>query len=185
MSFSRFLCSGLLVAAACSAPERTAQEWPDAPPHLIAPSTEEPASHSKHAYEEHFERAAGHHFVNMFLGAVANRRGENGETIGLDYEYRITEEFGAGAYLDWSLGTLRTVVTGVAGYWHPIPRLALMTGPGIEIPVEGGDKDFVWRTGGFYEFVAGEITVAPALFIDYVEGGDWTVVVGLNFGKRW
>ncbi|MHC4957017.1 MAG: hypothetical protein ACYTGN_01480 [Planctomycetota bacterium] len=191
MSLSRFRSSLLLLLfAACAAPApRPAGDWPEPPDHVIALSTEEaPDAAERHAFDEHFKRASGHHFVNLFLGVVANRRDQNGETIGIDYEYRISQKFGAGAFIDWSLGTARFAVLGVAAYWHPLDRFSLLTGPGVEVPVESGvegHENMLWRTGGFYEFVAGEITIAPALFFDFVEGGEWTVVAGLNFGKRW
>jgi hypothetical protein len=188
MSPSRCLSSALLlVVAACAAPLPEPEgDWPAPPEHVIALSAEVDEAAERHAYDEHFKRAAGHHFVNMFLGVVANRREENGETVGIDYEYRVTQDFGAGAFLDWSLGTLRTGIIGPAFYWHPVDRLSILTGPGLEIPTEAHkDTKLLWRAGGFYEFVAGEITIAPALFVDFVEGGEWTFIIGLNFGKRW
>ena len=133
-----------------------------------------------HAFEPH-------HHVTVTLGYAAERKRDKDEeagAIGLDYAYRFTEQWGAGAFVE-ALGddVVRDVSLGVLAGWHPAPGLFLVTGPGIEFAET--KNEWLWRFGAGYDFhLQNGWTAGPRLTYDTIEGGKRTTILSLALGKE-
>ena len=128
--------------------------------------------------EEPFKR----HTVSLVTRVVTEERSEGGPAIGLDYEYRFHESWGASAFAEYVAGDLDVGVFGAMGNFHATERLLIGIGPGFETNKE--ETRALMRLGGLYEFEAGEFFVAPAVYWDWLEGGDHVFVFGLNFSTK-
>jgi hypothetical protein len=139
--------------------------------HAMAEDTE--------AGEEHLER----HRTSIFLGGTFEAH-ESGATVGLSYEYRFSDFYGAGAFVDRAWGDFDATIYGAAGFIHPLEPITLLIGIGVER--EGGENSFAVRVGGGYEFPLGErYWIAPSAYLDFVEGeGASSGVIGLEFGAK-
>ncbi len=158
---------GLIMAALLTgcATASVESSWPA---HIVATETSE----------------VGTHALNLFAGASLTES-EEGVSVGLDYEYRVTDLFGVGAFVDVAGGDFRSVALGAAVYIHPIERVVLVVGPGFD--VDGSDGAFLLRLGGFYEFPvgkAGKYVIAPAVYYDFVDGHENVIVIGVSFGVK-
>ena len=122
------------------------------------------------------------HTVSVLTRVVSEERAEGGPAIGLDYEYRFHESWGAGLFAEYVAGELEVGVFGAMANHRPTERLLIGIGPGIE--TSSDETRALVRLGGLYEFEAGEIIVAPAIYLDWLEGGHQALLVGLNFGKK-
>jgi len=131
----------------------------------------------------HEGHGKGSQAFNVFAGGSGEIGDKDGWTFGVDYEYRLSEPLGIGAFAELVTGLDRSFATGVQLYWHAIGDLVLVAGPGLErhhdewLPLA--------RLGGFYEFpLGGGWVLSPALFYDIVEGDDFWIF-GLNLGFLW
>ena len=62
--------------------------------------------------------------------------------------------------------------------YHPIEPAFLFVGPGIEWV--DGESQGLLRVGGGYEWEVGErVALGPAVYIDFLEDGEFAWVVGL------
>ncbi len=127
--------------------------------------------------EETFYR----HHVSVFLGGT-HEESEEAFTVGLDYEYRLTELFGIGAQVDHTAEFDATLVA-VGLHVHPVEPLAFFVAPGILI--EDGDEKGVIRTGLQLEFpIDDRWTIGPTVNYDFIEGGEHAIDFGLALGVR-
>ena len=83
-------------------------------------------------------------------------------TLGGQYEYRITKEWGAGALTDITFGSDTSFVLGGAGYWHPVKPLTLLAAPSVDF----NNDDFFVRIGGSYDFEVKDFLLGPAVYVD-------------------
>jgi hypothetical protein len=97
----------------------------------------------------------------------------------VDYEYRLSPDFGVGALVDHAWGHPDATVAAAAVFVHPWRGLRLLAAPGIEY--SHGEGEFLIRVGAAYEFHRGSWTVAPTVNVDFVDG-DEALVYGLTFG---
>jgi hypothetical protein len=146
-----------------------------------AAATTAGASEPEHAGAES-HHAHQRHVVSILMVVVTEERAEGGPGIGVDYEYHFHQNWGASAFAEYVVGSLEIGVFGVMANYHPTERLLIGTGPGVESSHHGTQS--LWRLGGLYEFEAGEVTIAPALYWDWLESGHHAFVMGLSFGKR-
>jgi len=122
------------------------------------------------------------HKVNLFLG-YSTDQGDNGVTIGADYEYKVSESFGVGAFGEFVLGDFRESVLGGGVYFHPIEQVFVFTGAGAVLKKHEETKG-LFRFGIGYEHeVRRGWTVGPAGYIDIEEGGKAIFVMGVNIGR--
>lgn len=148
-----------------------------------------PASAQHH--EEH-----GPHHLSIFLGGTAVSEEfeefDDGEefiveedfnvfTIALDYEYRLTEFWGAGFVAEHAFGGFdATTILAVADL-HLWRGFMLQVGPGVEFTPEA--NRVVGRIGGIYEFELRDgYTIAPQLHAD-ITGEATAFVYGVAFGR--
>jgi len=120
------------------------------------------------------------HHVGLFLGNTY-LEGENGATVGLDYEYRLSPLFGIGATLEYAGGDHDATIGATSLYLHPLGHWRLQVGPGVER--EHGENEFLIRTGISYEFEFDRWTLAPTVNVDFVDSEEsW--VFGLAVGHK-
>lgn len=148
---------------------------------LPTATLEEAPAASARPEEEH-EEPFKRHTVSVVTRVVTEERSEGGPAIGLDYEYRLHESWGAGAFAEYVAGELEVGVFGVMANFHPTEELLIGIGPGIETSRE--ETRALMRLGGLYEFEAGEVIIAPAIYWDWLEGGHHVFLLGLNFGIK-
>ena len=92
--------------------------------------------------EEHGGHEEGKNEIALFIGLTDEAEHPTEFTSGLEYERRLTEEFGIGALFDYAGGDLRNTVVAAVFYWHPSRAWKLLAAPGVEYhsgrgPVEG------------------------------------------------
>ena len=135
--------------------------------------------------------AGGHdkshpHHLGLLAGwATESKEGrddENGFALGLEYEYRFHEKWGVGAVLE-ALGqdTVRNWLLVFPVSLHPGGNWRLVAGPGIESTPKK-DK-FAFRFGvGYHIGIGGNWSLNPEAFLDLIETGENTWVLGLALG---
>jgi hypothetical protein len=126
--------------------------------------------------------AKGRNDMAVFLGATAVR-GDLGESVGLDYEYRVTRRFGVGAALEYTGAAFRELLYAVSFDWHPWREMKLYLAPGGQTDVTEGTAAWVVRFGIEYGFDVGRgLEIAPALSIDHLSD-ETAVVIGVGLGR--
>jgi len=106
--------------------------------------------------------------VGFAVGMTGAGRRENGMTLALIYERRVTESFGIGAEAERVFGDLQFWLFMVPFEYHR-GRWAIFAGPGIEMQDDGDDEPLI-RIGTRYGF---ELTenweIEPAFAVDFVD----------------
>jgi hypothetical protein len=139
------------------------------------------------AHEGHHSPAwktYGPHHLSVIVGGTYIDGEGTAETLGLDYEYRITDLVGVGAIFEHAAGEIDANTTLVVVDLHPFPNeFILQLGLGVESPVgEGPDDIFVGRVGMLYEFEFEQYSISPQLHWDYHDGHHNALVFGVAFG---
>jgi hypothetical protein len=150
--------------------------------------------------QEHGEAAHHEHHKNylfLLLGGTTESISDDPETFfsaGLTYERRVSDLIGLGIGGEFVFGGEgREALAGLLLILHPVGGLGLAVGPGLEIAKESHGEEghaeeetkthAALRTGLTYEFEVGEkFAVAPAVYLDFVDGKDPVLVWGLEFG---
>jgi hypothetical protein len=119
-------------------------------------------------------------------------------TLGLDYEYRVSELLGLGAVVEHAFEDIDATTLLVVADIHIWRGLAIQTGPGVEF-ADGKEEEtaeearareeeaardedfFIYRLGALYEFEFGRTTLSPQLHYDFSSGPD-AVVACLALG---
>ena len=134
------------------------------------------------AEEPHWEEHP-HHISLLVAGTDDDE--ETAFTLGVDYEYRVSEFLGLGAVLEYATEDIDATTALVVADLHIWRGLAIQTGPGVErIDGDDGNSDeteAIYRIGALYELEVGRYTVSPQIHYDFSSGED-AVVFGLAFG---
>jgi len=116
--------------------------------------------------------------LGVFLGETFDGREEE-FTIGLEYERRVNQSFGIGAFAEYVSGDLDFWVYGLPFAYHT-GRWKLYLAPAVEDGEHG--SEFLVRVGGEYAFEVGEWEISPQLNLDFVDSEEvW--VLGFVIGK--
>ena len=164
------------------------------------------AQHGENADEAELHQ---NHF-SVFLGGTTESEEDETTTsfsIGVDYERRLSRLLGIGfgaEYVFVDVG--RESLAGLLGFFHVTEGIVLLGGPGLEfvqeplheVEPEGEagkisepsedveterETNLAFRVGALYEFEVGhKYTIAPSLFVDFIENKDPAIVWGLSFG---
>ncbi len=126
--------------------------------------------------------------VSVFLGATvepADRGSGVSFTLGVDYERRLTEYVGVGAFAEGAFGeTAREAVLGIPLTVHAFGSLILVVAPLVEFSQTRGTGDteteIGLRAGVAYELPIDRYAVIPAAYLDFV-GSDVMLVLGASF----
>ncbi len=131
----------------------------------------------EHGHEIGFH--APHHL--SVLSADTHIRGIGDyTTLGIDYEYRVSNLLGVGFVLEHAFGELDATTAIAVADIHLDSGLILQLGPGYE-HVEG-ENVFVTRLGMLYEFEFDGFTLSPQLHWDYHDGHENALVAGIALG---
>ena len=131
------------------------------------------------AENEHGHHEAAHsHRLELFLGNT-HEDSEDGFSVGLAYEYRITEILGTGGLVEYAGGDLDKWLAGVPLFIHPHKGWRFVLAPGLEH--KHSENEFLFRAGVAYEFEIGRWSITPEFNVDFVEGEE-ALVYGLSFG---
>ena len=163
--------------------------WPD------LATAQEHAGGEQHAEESTQHAAAEKHeshkknYVALFLGTTQAER-EHGKrddpqfTIGGSYSRHVNRYFGVGVMIDWVAEGDREILAGVPFYVHPwVNPATFVLAPAIDRDRETKDDSFAFRSGFMWEFERGNMLIAPAVYYDFLEGGDvWVIGVELAWG---
>ncbi|WP_439105778.1 hypothetical protein [Congregibacter sp.] len=149
----------------------TSSAYADVSPQTDTPGEAEHSPSEHGSSEQHAPTHGGHgfphHTLGVFLGDTTETRRSQGLTLGLEYEYRMSERLGFGAILEHVGGDFDTNVAVVPVALHRGPW-KLYAGPGIEDSEEEGSS-FLFRVGLEYGFHVGKYEVSPQIDLDFVE----------------
>lgn len=130
---------------------------------------EEP--HDEHAHEFHRHHSA------LIISNTQNEEGDNGFTVGVDYEYRFNQWAGIGGLVEYAGGDFEHLVLAVPLYIHPYKNWLLVVAGGAEVHKEHDEheenkqkREWIVRTGIAYQFpFADKWTIAPVFNVDFSE----------------
>jgi hypothetical protein len=138
---------------------------------------EGPAPHP--AGHESFHR----HHAGVFLGGVSrfeDGHEESGLALGVEYEYRLSPQWGVGGLIEGvTVGHGRDLALVAPVTWHPWRGLKLSLGAGVEY--HDGNGEFLGRVAAGYDFHFGRWTVAPEISGDFTHEAQ-TIVYGIAVG---
>ena len=139
---------------------------------------EETGSEATHGGEESY----GKHALAVFAG-VTREHGENLETLGIEYSYRINESWSVGAVIERADREQNsTLVIAFAHFW---PYKGLFVGGGIGRKDPGDERENTIRATIGYEFeLGGGWAIAPQANLDAIQNEENEEVYGVVFGKR-
>lgn len=155
------LVLGALLPAGVSAEEHPAEE------------------HDSHTSHENHDSHEPHSTVGIFIGDTNEDR-RNGFTVGLEYEYRVSQLLGLGITAEHVAGEFDTNVFVAPIALHSGPW-KVYAGPGIEDGEEG--SEFLMRVGLEYGFHFGEYEISPQVDVDFVDG-EQLFVLGVVVGME-
>jgi len=125
----------------------------------------------------------GRNDLGLFLG-VTDSDGENGFSVGLDYERRLSRGFGIGGVIEYTGNDYRDGIVAASFNWHAWKELKLLAAPGVEVNRADGSDAFLFRIGAEYGFAIGKgFEIAPALNFDFTSD-ETSVVYGLSFARK-
>jgi len=128
------------------------------------------------------EEAGGGQRLSMFVGNTQDGS-EIGLSVGLEYEYRWTRQFGVGALAEYAGGDFDSWVVGIPFFIHPHAGWFVRLAPGIER--EDSENNFLFRAGVGYDFeIMPNWSLAPEFNVDFVDGGDDKLVYGLSLSRE-
>ena len=129
---------------------------------------------------------AGHHHqhvIEFFVGNTyedAHHGSENGFTVGLTYERRLSSVWGVGGAYEYAAGDFDKWSIGVPLFIHPYKGWRFQFAPGLEH--KKGEDEFLFRIAAAYEITLSDRwMLIPEIAVDFVDG-DEAVVYGLAFG---
>ncbi|MFN8847753.1 MAG: hypothetical protein ACK5V3_12020 [Bdellovibrionales bacterium] len=119
-----------------------------------------------------------HHHVSLFTGATHLDDVSYG-TLGLEYEYRLTERWGVGGLYEKIDTEHPITITMLFACLH-LGDLGLTGSYGKE--EYDGHSKYLKRIGATYNFYFNQYTVAPNVAYDFIDGGKTDVVYGILWG---
>jgi hypothetical protein len=118
--------------------------------------------------------------VGLFLGG-SHHSDENGFSVGLDYEHRISDVFGIGALVEYTTEDFDSWVVAAPVYIHPYMGLRLLAAPGFEN--RESENKFLVRAGIAYQIpVAKGVSLTPEYNVDFITNGEKVHVYGVSVG---
>ena len=130
---------------------------------------------------EHDGHEAHKHHVAVFFGNTHDYHGEDAFTVGVDYEYRLTDLLGVGVLADFAGDEIDTKVVGGGIFIHPWKEFHLLTALGNEH--HKGEDEYLLRLGISYDFMIEKWSISPTLNCDLLESGKENWVYGLAIGR--
>lgn len=188
---SLFLTAFLVAALGLSLPAQAgAQHGPD----QKKPDTPQQQTHHTqpntglhHTSDGHSDpTSSGHHMphgphhISLFQGGTSIDGDGLAYTIGIDYEYRVSELLGLGVVAEYAFGDIDATTLLAVADIHIYRGLIMQIGPGVEL---GSSDHFVTRVGALYELEWGPFTLSPQFHVDFTEGAEDALVFGIAVGR--
>jgi len=130
-------------------------------------------NHGKHEYR---------HDLSVFLGAT-RAEGENLETAGIEYAYRINENWKVGALVERAVRVSDSTLVIAFASFHPYKGWFIGGGLGRKDP--GPDRENTARLSFGYEFeFGGGWLLSPQIHKDFIENEEDEEVFGLAIGRN-
>ena len=135
----------------------------------------EEATHREHSSElEH------HQHVAVFVGNT-QYGSDNGFSMGVEYEYKISKVLGIGGLAEYAGGDFDSWVIAAPLYLRPYKGLLFLLAPGLEF--EHSEEKFLFRAGIGYIFeIDGMWSITPQFNVDFVDSEE-KFVYGIAFGR--
>jgi len=127
--------------------------------------------------------------LSLFLGLTqaeehGGERDDPRFTVGIDYERRLTDLFGAGLLFDAVIKGNREFLVGIPVFLHPWKGAKICVAPGWHKVKEDGGNGAVLRLGVGWDFDIGKASLTPSVMYDITEHENlW--LLGLAVGKAW
>lgn len=122
------------------------------------------------------------HALAVFAG-VTREHGENLDTLGIEYSYRLHERWSVGGVVERADREKNsTLVIAFVHFW---PYQGLFVGGGIGRKDPGDERQNTFRATIGYEFeFAGSWSISPQANVDFIEHEENEEVYGIVFGRR-
>jgi hypothetical protein len=118
--------------------------------------------------------------VGLFLGG-SHHSEENGFSVGLDYEHRISDIFGVGGLVEYTTEDFDSWVFAAPVFIHPYMGLRLLAAPGFEN--RESENKFLVRAGIAYQIpVTKGVSITPEYNVDFITNGEKVHVYGVSVG---
>jgi hypothetical protein len=132
-------------------------------------------------------QAAGEvkHIPGIFVGAT-NFDSETKLTLGLEYEYKINQQWGVGAVYESTSEAHHgdgVTVSLVSAFYHPDNHIRLGIGLGQE--EVGGyhpHTENLYRISAGYDYHVDQFGIAPTVAVDFIDG-EQALVFGVAFTR--
>ena len=142
------------------------------------------------AEHEEAEIAPPYNVAAVFLGNT-NEESENGFSLGLEYERRVSDLVGVGALVERAGGDIKSTIAMATLYVHPVGEFYVIVGLGAEFKdarEEHGEEEqatsgIMGRIGIGYELELGRLVLVPQVNLDVFEREE-ALVVGAAFAYR-
>ena len=122
------------------------------------------------------------HALAAFLG-VTREQGENRETLGVEYSYRISKSWSVGGVIERAERDEHSTLAIL--FVHLWPHKGVFLGVGIGRKDPSDERENTLRATIGYEFELGRgWSIAPQANLDVIENEESEEVYGLAFGKR-
>lgn len=123
----------------------------------------------------------GRNELGIYLG-MTESGGDNGFSVGIDYERRLNQRFGIGFTVEHTGSDFRENIVAVTFNWHAWKELKLFAAPGLEI--EDDETGALLRLGFEYGFGIGNgFEIAPGVAFDFTED-EHATVIGAVISKK-
>lgn len=146
---------------------------------------EESSAHGSHSAATvrgipHSDDHPPHHLSILVAETLINGSSNDGLTIGLDYEYRLSRLLGVGVVVERAAGAIDATTVFAVADLHIWRGLAVQVGLGSEYIEE--TAFLAARAGVLYEFVFDSgYTLSPQVHFDASDEN--SIVWGVSFGK--
>jgi hypothetical protein len=137
------------------------------------------AAEDEHGNQEMSQHGGHQNHLALFLGNT-HFEGENGTSIGLDYERRLNQHIGIGGVMEYAGGEFSSWLFGIPLFIHPCKDVVLVVAPGIIN--EDNHNDSLLRLGVSYLFEVGHYAIGPQFNLDLIDGEE-VKVYGISIGR--
>jgi len=151
---------------------------------IILASFPLPGAAAEPGSDDHHSEQAAHeshprNLVAVFAGTTFEERRDRDPALGIEYERRLSSDFGVGVLAERTFDEAKTWVFAVPFALHR-GAWKFYLAPGIEDSDRGASERLL-RIGGEYAFEVGGREIAPQIDIDLVDG-EQVYVLGVTFG---
>lgn len=149
-------------------------------------SSEVPHDSTGESRAAHQEHHSHRNHLALFTGATTNFEHESTDfTLGIDYEYRLSEMFGVGLFGEVVFAEHDETLIGVPFFIHMKKSpVKIVLAPGMVFAEDHhGQKheEFMFRSGLGYDIHLDTFSITPTVNADFVDG-DVSLAYGIAFG---